>query len=45
MKLLKGSDFLEEEILGKTLRFHSQAFFQNNSEMARELVSVVRTYF
>ena len=41
-EVLKGSEFLEEEILGKTLRFHSQAFFQNNTEMARELVSVVR---
>ncbi len=41
-EVLKGSDFLEENILGKTLRFHSQAFFQNNTEMARELVRVVR---
>lgn len=44
-EVLKGSDFLEEEILGKTLRFHSQAFFQNNSEMARELVRLVRQIF
>jgi tRNA/tmRNA/rRNA uracil-C5-methylase (TrmA/RlmC/RlmD family) len=27
------------------LRFHSQAFFQNNSEMARSLVGVVRNIF
>jgi len=44
-EVLKGSDFLEEEILGRTLRFHSQAFFQNNTEMARSLVSVVRDIF
>ncbi|MFP4567625.1 MAG: 23S rRNA (uracil(1939)-C(5))-methyltransferase RlmD [Candidatus Woesearchaeota archaeon] len=41
-EVLKGSEFLDEEILGRKLRFHSQAFFQNNTEMARALVSVVR---
>lgn len=41
-EVLKGGDFLSETILGKTLSFHSQSFFQNNTEMARELVRVVR---
>jgi 23S rRNA (uracil-5-)-methyltransferase RumA len=44
-EVLKGSDFLEEKILDKNMKFHSQAFFQNNTEMARSLVGVVRDIF
>ena len=44
-EVLKGDEFLEEEILGRALRFHSQAFFQNNTLMARELVGVVKNIF
>lgn len=44
-EVLKGSDFLMEDINGSKLKFHSQSFFQNNTEMARSLVSVVREIF
>ncbi len=39
---LKGDIFLEEILCGKLLRFHSQAFFQNNSSIAEKMLQHVR---
>jgi len=36
-EIVKGSDFLEEKIMGKTLRYSAQGFFQNNSVMAERM--------
>ncbi|HLP79876.1 MAG TPA: 23S rRNA (uracil(1939)-C(5))-methyltransferase RlmD [Acidobacteriota bacterium] len=36
--VMKGSDMLTEDIAGKTLTFSTQAFFQNNSQMASEMI-------
>ncbi len=35
--MLKGSDMLEEELMGKVLRYSAQGFFQNNSVMANKM--------
>ena len=35
--VLKGSDMLEEELMGKIFRYSSQGFFQNNSVMANQM--------
>jgi len=35
--IVKGSDMLKEEYLGKKFLFHIQGFFQNNTEMAEEM--------
>ena len=40
--VVKGSEFLTEEILGKTFRYSIQGFFQNNSIMAANMHSYVR---
>jgi tRNA/tmRNA/rRNA uracil-C5-methylase (TrmA/RlmC/RlmD family) len=34
---VKGSDFLEEKIMGKTFRYSVQGFFQNNPVMAEKM--------
>jgi len=44
-KVVKGRDFLEEKLSGKTFRFHSQGFFQNNTEMAERMISYVRNIY
>ncbi|MBU1934812.1 RsmD family RNA methyltransferase [Patescibacteria group bacterium] len=36
-EVVKGSDMLEETIMGKTLRYSAQGFFQNNSIMAEKM--------
>lgn len=36
-EVLKGSDMLEETIMGKTLHYSVQGFFQNNSIMAEQM--------
>jgi len=36
-EVLKGSDMLEETLMGKRLRYSSQGFFQNNSVMANRM--------
>ena len=36
-EVVKGSDMLEEKIMGKTLRYSIQGFFQNNSVMAEKM--------
>jgi 23S rRNA (uracil-5-)-methyltransferase RumA len=36
-EVLKGSDMLSEELMGKTFRYSSQGFFQNNSVMANKM--------
>ena len=36
-EVVKGSDMLEETILGKTFHYSSQGFFQNNSIMAEKM--------
>jgi tRNA (uracil-5-)-methyltransferase len=36
-EVIKGSDMLEETLLGKKLRYSSQGFFQNNSVMANKM--------
>ena len=36
-EVIKGSDMLEETLLGKTLRYSTQGFFQNNSVMANQM--------
>ncbi len=36
-EVLKGSDMLEETILGKTFHYSCQGFFQNNSIMAEKM--------
>ncbi len=41
-EVIKGSDMLEEEYLGKRFSFHAQGFFQNNSSMAEEIHSYVK---
>ena len=35
--VVKGADMLKETYLGKTFFYHSQGFFQNNSEMAEKM--------
>lgn len=40
--VVKGSDMIEETILDKKLIYSTQAFFQNNSAMANEMVKYVR---
>lgn len=35
--VVKGSDMLEEAIMGKTFRYSAQGFFQNNSIMAEKM--------
>jgi len=35
--VVKGSDTLEETLLGKTFRYNAQGFFQNNSPMAEKM--------
>ncbi|MBI4453059.1 23S rRNA (uracil(1939)-C(5))-methyltransferase RlmD [Candidatus Woesearchaeota archaeon] len=35
--VVKGTDMLKETYLGKTFFYHSQGFFQNNSEMAEKM--------
>jgi len=40
--VVKGSDMLEEVILGKTFRYSAQGFFQNNSVMAEKMHRYVR---
>ena len=42
---VKGGLILTEELLGRKIRFHSQAFFQTNCFLARKLVEKVRTLF
>ncbi len=37
--VVKGSDFLQEEYLGKKFRYHAQAFFQNNHAMAEKMLA------
>lgn len=39
---LKGSQWLTEEIDGRKFRFHSQGFFQNNTQMAQKMVTHVQ---
>lgn len=41
-EVLKGSDMLEETILGKTFHYSCQGFFQNNSIMAEKMHAYVR---
>lgn len=41
--VVKGSDMIEETMLGKKLTYSTQAFFQNNSAMANEMVQYART--
>ena len=36
-KVIKGSDMLQENLLGKAFYYSSQGFFQNNSAMAAEM--------
>jgi len=36
-EVVKGSDFLEEYIMGKTFHYSAQGFFQNNSVMAEKM--------
>lgn len=36
--VIKGSEFVEEKLAKKTLLFHSQSFFQNNSIMAEKMI-------
>src|SRR5690606_8160718 len=36
-EVLKGSDMLEETIMGKIFHYSSQGFFQNNSVMAERM--------
>jgi len=36
-EVLKGSDMLEETLMGKTLKYSCQGFFQNNSVMAEKM--------
>lgn len=46
--VIKGQATLRESFLGKTFLYHSQGFFQNNSEMAEEMQryvhQLVKTY-
>ena len=35
--VIKGSDMLEEMLMGKKFRYSAQGFFQNNHEMAEEM--------
>ncbi|MBN2096674.1 class I SAM-dependent RNA methyltransferase [Candidatus Peregrinibacteria bacterium] len=39
---VKGSDMLEETLLGKVFRYSAQGFFQNNSVMAEKMHCYVR---
>ncbi|MGV8169514.1 MAG: class I SAM-dependent RNA methyltransferase [Candidatus Nanoarchaeia archaeon] len=39
---VKGTEYLQEEFLGKKLLFHSQGFFQNNSGTAQMMVERAR---
>ncbi|MFB6245976.1 MAG: class I SAM-dependent RNA methyltransferase [Candidatus Pacearchaeota archaeon] len=41
-EVLKGSEFLKEKILGREFHFHSQGFFQVNSEVAEKMTEHVR---
>lgn len=36
-EVVKGTDTLEEKIMGKTFRYSAQGFFQNNSVMAEKM--------
>ena len=36
-EVVKGSDMLEETIMGKTFHYSAQGFFQNNSVMAEKM--------
>lgn len=36
-EVVKGSDMLEETLMGKTLHYSAQGFFQNNSVMAEKM--------
>jgi 23S rRNA (uracil1939-C5)-methyltransferase len=36
-KVVKGTDTLEEAIMGRTFRYSAQGFFQNNSVMAEKM--------
>lgn len=40
-EVVKGRDFLEETIMGKTFRYSIQGFFQNNSAMADRMQEYV----
>ncbi len=40
-EIIKGSDMLEETILGKTFHYSCQGFFQNNSIMAEKMHAYV----
>lgn len=40
--VVKGTEYLQEEICDKKLKYHVQGFFQNNSEMANKMVSYVK---
>lgn len=40
--IVKGREMLSETILGKTLQYSAQGFFQNNSAMANEMHKYVR---
>ncbi|MFC1730927.1 23S rRNA (uracil(1939)-C(5))-methyltransferase RlmD [candidate division KSB1 bacterium] len=35
--VIKGSDILEETLMGRTFRYSAQGFFQNNTEMAERM--------
>lgn len=42
-EVVKGSNFLEEELLGHVFRFSIQGFFQNNTVMAEKMQGYVHT--
>ncbi len=44
-EVIKGSVYLSEKINNHVFMFHSQAFFQNNSLMAEQMVSYVCSLF
>lgn len=39
---IKGNAFVTEKLLGKTMTYHSQAFFQNNTIMAEKMIEHVK---
>jgi len=43
--VVKGSELLEETLLGKTFRYSAQGFFQNNSVMAEKMHDYVHGLF
>lgn len=40
--VVKGNSHVTEKLLGKTMTYHSQAFFQNNTKMAEQMIEHAR---